>query len=520
MTANPQVPTKARADAVLREGLGGMSGSASQFIDVANKFVEAYYEQGDFEAAASCLDRQRVTWFGASSGVWASEWSDVERLLRARCRRSIAASFHILEHECRVAFRDCGCAVVLSRVKISRGNAHAKAFVRRISFVFAPDAWTKWRIVHVHVSAPDSSTVGNAALEEGAQSAESTISTPEEQALLERLRVERERYEIVMELTDDIIFEYDVFDDALEIFMTHLADANAHARNRYVVERFTERSDPYAYVHPDDVPCFWGHVRSLPKVAPARAGQRVTHSLDCRMRASLFGGNADIYDGEDEALSGTEAGKRHTDAVFQPRRILYRCVYDAEATLVKVVGKIVDISEEVELLQQSTTDALTGAFNRTYAQNQLADYLRTKQPDTSFACILMDVDSFKQVNDLFGHPIGDSLLNALVEYAHGLFRGSDVVARLGGDEFMVLMWDVREASVVCEKAEALGKLLGMAARSWGLPDGVSLSFGVSIQKDTASFADLHHQADVALYRAKAAGKDRVVIYEPGMTYPQ
>ena len=124
-----------------------------------------------------------------------------------------------------------------------------------------------------------------------------------------------------------------------------------------------------------------------------------------------------------------------------------RRIYDARGRVVKYVGKIVDVSEEYELLEQSSTDALTRAYNRSYLQGRLREYCASKQPDVSYACLLADVDYFKSVNDKFGHLVGDNLLTAFVDTARTLFRTSDIVARLGGDEFMVFMRDVYDPRV-------------------------------------------------------------------------
>ena len=202
------------------------------------------------------------------------------------------------------------------------------------------------------------------------------------------------------------------------------------------------------------------------------------------------------------------------------QRVMGRRIYDAEGRLVRYVGKIVDVSEEYELLEQSSIDALTKAYNRSYLQGRLREYCSSKQPDVSYACLLADVDYFKSVNDQFGHLVGDNLLTAFVDTARTLFRSSDIVARLGGDEFMVLMRDVYDPRVAMERSEALIGAFRTMAADRGFPHDVSLSVGVVVERDPHPFSELYRRADIALYRAKAEGKNRAVSYLEGMAYPE
>lgn len=170
-------------------------------------------------------------------------------------------------------------------------------------------------------------------------------------------------------------------------------------------------------------------------------------------------------------------------------------------------------------MQQLQTDALTGACNRTYLLSRLADLTRAKQPDVAFAFLLVDVDCFKAVNDNLGHLIGDDVLVGLVGIAKLLFRESDVVARLGGDEFMVFMADVYDPAIVSEKSAALIEYFGDLTCACGAPPEVGLSVGEVVAFDVPSFEEVYRRADIALYWAKAHGKNCVARYEDGMEYP-
>lgn len=202
------------------------------------------------------------------------------------------------------------------------------------------------------------------------------------------------------------------------------------------------------------------------------------------------------------------------------RRVLMRGVFDSEGNLAKVVGKVVDISSEKELMLRSNTDSLTSAYNRSYLELAVKKAIRNKGVDLYYACLLIDIDFFKEINDKFGHLQGDCVLIEVVKMCRALFRSTDIIARLGGDEFMIFMRDIYDQKIVLEKAR---KMLDMAENYSirdGLPDRLSLSIGIVIDDDIAkNFQRLYHQADIALYQAKQNGRGRYMVFEEGMMHP-
>jgi len=149
------------------------------------------------------------------------------------------------------------------------------------------------------------------------------------------------------------------------------------------------------------------------------------------------------------------------------------------------------------LRRQATCDPLTGLSNARAFDAALAAMVGAAPRDRSVACLLIDLDHFKHINDTRGHLAGDDTLRALGAALAGVLRGSDEVFRIGGDEFAVLglVRDVADADAMA------GRLLA-AARTVGM----SVSIGYALARD-GSTESLRARADAALYRAKAAGRD-------------
>jgi len=148
-------------------------------------------------------------------------------------------------------------------------------------------------------------------------------------------------------------------------------------------------------------------------------------------------------------------------------------------------------------------DPLTDLANRRAFEDELAT--ATGRPDGEAAVLMIDVDKFKSVNDSLGHDAGDGLLRAIAQAINGSVRPGDVAARVGGDEFAILL-PATGVAAACEIGE---RIRAAVAESSALP--VSLSIGVAPLSTDSRVALL--AADTALYKAKAAGRNRVVVAE-------
>ncbi|HEX5331157.1 MAG TPA: GGDEF domain-containing protein [Cellulomonas sp.] len=160
-------------------------------------------------------------------------------------------------------------------------------------------------------------------------------------------------------------------------------------------------------------------------------------------------------------------------------------------------------------------DQMTGLLNRGELANLLeAALARKTRTGTRLAVLYCDVDAFKAVNDSLGHAAGDALLVAIGRRITSSVRDSDTVARVGGDEFAVILDGVHHLT----DAECIASKIREAASAplefRGSTLNPKLSVGVTIAKAGQNIDDVLRDADDALYAAKAAGGDRVVVFDP------
>ncbi|OUR80404.1 histidine kinase [Colwellia psychrerythraea] len=177
-----------------------------------------------------------------------------------------------------------------------------------------------------------------------------------------------------------------------------------------------------------------------------------------------------------------------------------------------IVGSILDITERKkaeELLEQlALTDSLTGLDNRYSLMKSLQhSLLRQHRENFTLAFLMLDLDGFKQINDNYGHPVGDTLLIEVAKKLKSNFRESDVIARVGGDEFSVILENI-------SSTESLTRLVNKVLAEFREPfviDNKKLTIGVSIgiavsSSIECSSEDIIKQADAALYQVKNSGK--------------
>ncbi|MDP3821881.1 MAG: EAL domain-containing protein [Burkholderiales bacterium] len=160
-------------------------------------------------------------------------------------------------------------------------------------------------------------------------------------------------------------------------------------------------------------------------------------------------------------------------------------------------------------------DELTTLPNRAAFQSAVTRALAYSTGEGSqFAVIFVDVDRFKVINDTLGHAAGDHLLQTLAERMKQVVRGKDLVARMGGDEMCLLLHDVRDASHASEIAErVLAALKVPVELRTGMQHHVTVSAGVAIfPQDGTDVETLLRHADIAMYRAKAAGRDGFALF--------
>jgi diguanylate cyclase (GGDEF)-like protein/PAS domain S-box-containing protein len=235
-------------------------------------------------------------------------------------------------------------------------------------------------------------------------------------------------------------------------------------------------------------------------------------SLDEEMMRSLLSGEQSTYWME----------KRFVDVVGQ---VVWVSVH---ATLVRAsdgtpqhfLGQIQDVSErvryEAQLQHMADHDPLTGLLNRRSFERELNQHIRqVERYGPEGAALVLDIDRFKHINDTLGHNVGDELIVKVAQTLRARLRDSDVLARLGGDEFAVLLprGGAAEAEAVAQAILAAVKAQAVVTPA-GRRRSITASIGVALFADTERLTaeDLLVNADLAMYDAKEAGRDRASTF--------
>lgn len=247
-----------------------------------------------------------------------------------------------------------------------------------------------------------------------------------------------------------------------------------------------------------------------------------------------------IHPDDREMLHAVKSRAQHEQAktgkTREPLRVEYR-LNDGKGTWVSTTSQVFadaegrperillvtqDITELMERRREVETlafvDALTGLPNRARFQREFqqacADSEVSGRP---LGLVMVDVDHFKDINDTLGHDAGDALLKALAEEMRKVFRATDLVARLGGDEFAILLRDVGTEADMVRPLTALRAALRAPLQHRGQGFRICTSIGAALHNDPD--ADPEHllkNADIALYKAKEAGRDQVILFQPQM----
>jgi diguanylate cyclase (GGDEF)-like protein len=199
------------------------------------------------------------------------------------------------------------------------------------------------------------------------------------------------------------------------------------------------------------------------------------------------------------------------------------CIIDETEQVVGFNGLISDITDlkrhQAELQFNAFYDTLTQLPNRSLFLDRLERLLkRTKRrPDYCFAVFFLDLDRFKVINDSLGHRAGDDLLKAVAARLKTCLRPGDTVARLGGDEFTMLIEDIRDSADITQVSDRILQEMTKPFLLEGREIISSTSIGIALSSIGYNRPDeMLRDADIALYQAKALGKARYAIFNPGM----
>jgi len=186
--------------------------------------------------------------------------------------------------------------------------------------------------------------------------------------------------------------------------------------------------------------------------------------------------------------------------------------FKPEVLLRRVANILHTVDEIQDLKKTSTTDALTGLFNKGSSEEELKKICKKSVG----ALMMIDLDSFKLVNDIHGHAMGDKILIAFADILRAAMRSTDLIGRMGGDEFVAFCHGVLEESAVASKTQFINEKITDAAKKlmgedMNIPLGASIGCVLVPQAGT-DFADLYKKADKALYIVKQNGKHGYNIF--------
>lgn len=298
-----------------------------------------------------------------------------------------------------------------------------------------------------------------------------------------QLQKEKTRYEIVEELSDNILFSYDVANDVFEASAKILRSLGTKTKFDNAIENITYGD----MIDHRDVPAFIGALSN------ALSGQR-KNSFDARI------------------INNRGDGVWH--------RIKFAVIFDENGNAAQFIGTLSDIDKEkkekTRLIAQAETDQLTGFLNKLSTSLKVNELIR-EHGDAEGALFLFDIDDFKKLNDTYGHRVGDIFLKELTNKLSLSFRTSDVLGRVGGEEFILYLYGVGDNKhFIEEKAQQIQNICHGIHLENAPEREFSCSIGVArFPKDGKTYTELYEKADEAMYSVKKNGKNNYAFFEQG-----
>ena len=181
--------------------------------------------------------------------------------------------------------------------------------------------------------------------------------------------------------------------------------------------------------------------------------------------------------------------------------------------LIRRVANILDHLDKIKGLKMAVDiDPMTGLLNKAASQRKIGEMCASKQG----VLMMIDLDSFKLVNDIYGHGMGDKILIRFSELIKHVIRSSDLAGRMGGDEFIAFCQNVNDESIIAQKTKFLNEQLLASAKEY-MGEDMSIPLGTSIgavfaPNEGTEFSTLYEKADQALYKVKQNGKHGYAFY--------
>jgi diguanylate cyclase (GGDEF)-like protein/PAS domain S-box-containing protein len=291
--------------------------------------------------------------------------------------------------------------------------------------------------------------------------------------------IEAERYKVVVEQSDSIIFDYNIKDRVLFI-------------NNAFEKKFGYKIMPGV------------DLRNV-----LLGENAITHREDADKLIALIT--------SDEASHELIIRIKKFDSSYIWCKLTATILFGSDSTPLRLIGRIIDIDisfrEKELLLERTLRDPLTGLYNKLATENLIKESLDNAPKLALFAFVLFDLDNFKHINDNFGHICGDRVLSKIATAMSSLLRSSDIIGRIGGDEFVVLIRDLPNELHAIKK---VGAILSSISNAFNMNDdgfSVSASAGISFfSSHGTTYLELFEKADTSLYKVKNAGKNSYSVY--------
>lgn len=286
--------------------------------------------------------------------------------------------------------------------------------------------------------------------------------------------MQKEKYQKITEITDDIIFEYDC-----------VADIMVYSEKyRQILDKptiiFNFRNN---LMYEKDEIGFVDFTQAFASIFSGQAFFRAEHEVKINDDKSMW-------------LELSAKG-----------------IKNESGDTVKIIGILRDIDkqkrEQILLYDKSRIDLLSGLYNKISTQEEIVKQIERTNAGAYSALLMIDIDDFKSINDTFGHKVGDEVIQKIANYL-SLEFSHDIIGRVGGDEFQIFMSNVFDENMINEKASKICE--GIRELFVDNKVDVTVSVGVYYSNRRVSYDNIYQKADIALYNAKANGKDHYEIY--------
>ncbi len=293
------------------------------------------------------------------------------------------------------------------------------------------------------------------------------------------------RYQVILSQSENVLFDLDVANNTID-FSDTWEDIFGYKPSQ---AKFSHQLSGETHVHPDDLPLLRDRLSLMQKgsdfeIVEIRIATVHGRYLWCRVRGTAN--------------------------------------RDENGSLTRILGVILNIDSEKlahqALEDKSNRDSLTQLLNKNAGKQQIEYYLSHTSSDPKCALLILDLDNFKEVNDHYGHLFGDALLTQVSRILTSLFHSEDIVVRVGGDEFMVLVQGINDRHLLSSQCRRLQDMLVYAFQSAITDFKLGCSIGIALcPEHGCDYLNLFAKADIALYQAKAQGKNDFRFYSSGDT---